>query len=655
MISQRSVQEVLDTAKVEDIVGDFVNLKRRGANLIGLCPFHNEKTPSFTVSPSKNIYKCFGCGKGGNAVQFLMEHEQFTFPEAIRHLAERYGIELEETQTSEQAREEKQLADSLYIVNDYAKAFYQEQLFLTDRGKSVGLSYFKKRGFNEATIKKFGLGYAPEKRDAFTLKAVQDGHNIELLRKVGLVSKYDTDFFRDRVMFTIHNLSGKVVAFAGRILQKDVKAPKYINSPETEIYNKSKTLYGAFFAKKAIRQEDECILVEGYTDVISLHQAGIENVVASSGTSLTVEQVQVLKRYTPNIKILYDGDPAGVKAALRGLDMVLEQDMNVKVVLLPEGEDPDSYLSSVGATAFQAYLSEQAQDFIKFKTNLLLEEAGSDPVKKAGLVKDIVASIGKIPDPVKRAFFIQECAKMLGVDEQILVGETNKVIMQTLKKRQQRQAYKNRREAGEPQPIVSETGAEAPVPQAKTEEFQSSGDVFQEKDIVRILITAGGEVYDEAKNMSVAAFILSNIEDVIAEFDNQLYQRVVQITLERLVQKKPVSQQFYLQHADPEISKLAIDLTASPYEFSENWEKRWEIFLNQKTPEQNFLKDSLQALRRFKLRKIMRMCDKNLQRINELTKAGETEKLVAHLKVQQRLLQMRNELAEKLGTVILKG
>lgn len=653
MISQRSIQEVLDTAKVEDVVGDFVNLKRRGANLIGLCPFHNEKTPSFTVSPTKNIYKCFGCGRGGNPVQFLMENEQFTFPEAIRHLAQRYGIELEETETSDEARQEKQLADSLYIVNEYAKAFYQDQLTNTDRGKSVGLSYFKKRGFRLDTIEKFGLGFAPEKRDAFTLKAVHDGHNIELLRQLGLVSKYDNDFFRDRVMFTIHNLSGKVIAFAGRILQKDAKAPKYINSPETEIYNKSKTLYGAFFAKKAIRQQDECILVEGYTDVISLHQAGIENVVASSGTSLTVGQIQLIKRYTPNIKILYDGDPAGIKAALRGLDLVLEQDLNVKVVLLPEGEDPDSYLSSVGTTEFQTYLDEKAQDFITFKTSLLLEDAGNDPVKKAGLVKDVVASIGKIPDPVKRTFFIQECAKMLHIDEQILVGEANKIILQTLKNRQQQQEISERRELLD-NPIVTEDGSSAVLPKPTIEEVEPAGDGFQEKDIVRILIAAGGEWYDETEEMTVAAYVLSNIEDVIEEFDNKLYQKVAKVAWARLLEKQPLSLQFFLQHADAEISKLAIDLTASPYEFSENWAKRWEIFLNQKAPEQNFLTDSLQALQRFKLRKIMRMCEKNLQRIEELTKLDDTHQLVAHLKVQQKLTQMRNELAQELGTVVLK-
>ena len=380
MIKPGSVDEILNTVKIEDIVGDYVSLKRRGVNLIGNCPFHNEKTPSFTVSPTKNIFKCFGCGKGGNSAQFLMEHESFTFPEALRHIAKRYNIEIEETVASRESIEERQMLDSLFIVNQYARDFFQKQLFETDEGKSVGLSYFKDRGFLEDTIKKFGLGFAPNHNKLLTNTAVSVGHKESLLKKLGLTTSYGKDFFRNRVMFTIHNLSGKVIGFGGRILQKDVKAPKYINSPETEVYNKSKVLYGAYFAKKSIRQNDECIMVEGYTDVLSLHQSGIENVVASSGTSLTVEQIRLVKRYTPNMKILYDGDTAGVKAALRGLDLVLEQDMNVKVVLLPEGEDPDSYLQKVGVTAFKEYIEQEANDFLLFKTKLLLKEAAGDPI-----------------------------------------------------------------------------------------------------------------------------------------------------------------------------------------------------------------------------------------------------------------------------------
>lgn len=654
MISQKSIQDVLDTVKIEDVVGEFVSLRRRGVNLIGLCPFHNEKTPSFNVSPTKNIYKCFGCGKGGNAVQFIMEHEQLTFPEAIRQLAQKYNIELEETVTSQEAIREKQFVESLTIINEYAKNFYQEQLLHTDRGKSVGYGYFKQRGFKNETIEKFGLGYANEKRDTFTLKAVHDGYNIELLRKLGLTSQYDNDFFRDRVLFPIHNLSGKVIAFAGRILQKDIKAPKYINSPESEIYNKSKTLYGAFFAKKAIQQADECILVEGYTDVISLHQGGIENVVASSGTSLTVDQIRLIKRYTPNVKILYDGDLAGIKAALRGLDMVLEQDLNVKVVLLPEGEDPDSYLKKVGQAEFKKYLDDKSQDFITFKTNLLVNDAGRDPVKRAGIVKDIVASIGKIPDPVKRAFFIQECAHLMNVGEQILVSEVNKIVSQQLKKQQQKVALEPRAQADE-ELRISESMSDGSVPPPPVSlDTSHVGDEFQEKDIVRILISSGGELFDLEDNMIVAEYIISNIEDVIEEFDNRLYQKVVKDTLHLLVEKLPVTPQYFIHHTDTAISQLAVNLLAAPDDLSENWEKKWEIFLNQKAPDKNFKMDSLQALLRFKMRKIMRMCDRNLQQIETISQSVDDEQLIAHLKVQQKLNTMRNEIAQQLGTVVLK-
>ena len=332
MITQKTVQEILSVVRIEDIVGDFVTLKRKGANMGGLCPFHNEKTPSFNVNPVRNIFKCFGCGEGGDAVSFLMKHENISYPESLRYIAKKYNIAVEETEVSKEVIQEKQLADALFIINERALKFYQEQLFETDKGKSIGLQYFKQRGFREETIRKWGLGFAPEYRDALTKTLVGEGYSIENLRKVGLTSSFDNDFFRGRVMFAIQGLAGKPIAFAGRIMQADAKAPKYINSPETEIYFKSKILYGLYHARKAVQQKDECILCEGYTDVISLHQAGIENVVASSGTSLTTEQIRLIKRFTPNIKILYDGDAAGIKAAVRGLDMVLEEDMNVKIV-----------------------------------------------------------------------------------------------------------------------------------------------------------------------------------------------------------------------------------------------------------------------------------------------------------------------------------
>lgn len=652
MISQKTVQEIFETAKIEEVVQDFVSLKRRGVNMIGLCPFHSEKTPSFTVSPSKNIYKCFGCGQGGNAVQFIMEHEGFSFPEALRWLAKKYGIEIEEIETSQKAQEEQQLFDSLYLINQYARDFYQDQLFNTDRGKSIGLSYFKQRGFREEVIRKFGLGYAPAQGDAFTQKAVGDAYDIELLRKLGLTSKYDRDFFRDRVMFTIHNLSGKVIGFGGRILQKNVKAPKYINSPETEIYNKSKVLYGAYFAKRGIRQADECILVEGYTDVISLYQAGIENVVASSGTSLTVEQILLIKRYTPNIKIIYDGDPAGIKAALRGLDLVLEQGMNVKVVLLPDKEDPDSYLQRVGATAFQEYIDQHAQDFILFKAEVLLKEAGNDPVKKAGVIKDIVGSIAKIPDPIIRGLFVRECARVVGVEESLLVQETNKLVTQAFKKKRD-SAGPPAVDTGFPTEEGMPTG-EGPALQPEQNKPAVIGDAFQEKDIVRILVAGGNAYFDQKDKITIAEYVLANIADVADQFQNPLYRKITALSQELLADGEEVNTAYFLHHPDPEVSRLAVDLVSSPYEYSENWEKRWDIFLQtQKRPENNFPKDGEQALKRFKLRKIMRMCEDNQRLIQEAAKEGNEAKMMTHLKVQQKLLEMRNALAKELGTVVL--
>ncbi|MBL7805152.1 MAG: DNA primase, partial [Saprospiraceae bacterium] len=401
MITAKTVREILDAVRIEEVIEDFVSLRRRGVNLIGLCPFHHEKTPSFNVNPTRNIFKCFGCGKAGDAVTFLREHEQFSYPEALRWLAKKYNIEIEEVELTPEQRAADQMAESLYIVNDFALKHFQEQLFDTDEGKSVALQYFRQRGLREETIRTFGLGYAPDLRDLLLQRARATGHSVELLKKTGLSSADGArDFFRGRVMFAIHNLSGKVAAFAGRTMSNDKTVPKYINSPETEIYVKNKTLYGAYQAKKAIRQQDECILVEGYMDVISLYQAGIENVVASSGTSLTEGQLNLIRRNTNNLKILYDGDPAGIKAALRGLDLALEQDLNVRIVLLPEGEDPDSYVQKVGSEAFLEYVAREAKDFILFKTRLLLEDTKGDPIKKSSLVKDIVASIARIPDPI---------------------------------------------------------------------------------------------------------------------------------------------------------------------------------------------------------------------------------------------------------------
>lgn len=686
MIKANTVREIIESAKVEDIVGDYVQLKRRGTNLLGLCPFHNEKTPSFNVNPARNIYKCFGCGRGGDAVNFLMEHEQLSFAEALRNIAAKYGIEIEEVELTAEQRAEQQLADSIFIANQFAQEFYEKQLFETSRGKSIGLSYFKSRGFREETIRKFGLGYAPNGWEDFVREANLAGHKTELLEKAGLV-KNGRDFFRDRVMFTIRNLSGKVVGFGGRILQKNVKAPKYVNTPDTEVYHKSKILFGAYHAKQAIRRKDECILTEGYTDVISLHQSGIENVVASSGTSLTVDQIKLIKRYTPNVKMLFDGDAAGLKAALRGVDLLLEQDVNVKVVMLPDGEDPDSYLQQVGLSVFEDYLEDKAQDFIFFKSNLLLDDAGHDPIKRTAVIKDIVASIALIPDPLKRSLYIKECAKLVGVEERILLAETNKIIASKFKKHQQKAARQSaantapRKVTPTPQrgnaapsfpdqeppffpteepffPTEDQMEGMPPADRFPDQQEQAQlasivkGDEHQERDLIRLLILFGDKEFDTESKETVAQFILHNIDDIIDSFDGELYKRIAKEFQVLLSRGEQPSLYFFKQHETKDIRELAERLSKPDYIYSENWEKRWEIVLNQIAPEDNFIKDSTHGLRRFRLRKLSRICDENISKIRELGAAGNEEELLLYLQLQQKLQVMRNDLAKDLGTVV---
>ncbi len=673
MISQKTIQDINDTAKVEDIVGEFVTLKRSGSNMKGLCPFHNEKTPSFMVSPAKNLYKCFGCGKGGGPIQFLIDHEQLSYPEALRYLAKRYGIEIEETRSSNEDKQERQHLDSLFLVNDYAKQFFEDQLLKTEIGRSVGLSYFKERGYLEDTIKKFGLGYSPAPGDIFTKQAITAGYKVDMLKELGLTSQYGKDFFRDRVMFSIFNQSGKVVGFAGRILGKNKKAPKYINSPETKIYNKSKTLYGLHLARKTMRQKDECIIVEGYTDVISLHQAGIENVVASSGTSLTEGQINLVKRYTPNIKFLYDGDKAGVKAALRGLDMVLEQDMNVRVVLLPDEEDPDSYIKRVGAAAFEEYATKNAQDFILFKTNLLLEEAQGDPIKKAALVRDIVESIAKMPDPIKRSIFLKECARVLDVEEQALVTETNKEVAKNIRDKKQRQEREERRKAREAQ-RKSASSEDTPFPmeeppfdesQIYQEEAAIStrpmlppkpklNDEHQERDIIRLLLLFAEEKMKlEEQEVTVAQYVLSNIEEVIEEFENPLYGRMAKECYQRFVNEQSLSRNAFLQHSEAEIQRLAVDLMTSPYDYSPGWEAKELPLQYQKMPEENFKRDAIEGVARFTLKRIDKLCDENQKRIKKAFDDGEMERGMQLLKVQQALIEKKKTVALQTGATVV--
>ncbi|WP_294588437.1 DNA primase [uncultured Phocaeicola sp.] len=454
MIDQATIDRILDAAQIVDVVSEFVTLRRRGVNYIGLCPFHNEKTPSFSVSPSKGLCKCFSCGKGGNVVHFIMEHEQLSYYEALKWLAKKYNIEIKERELTEEEKQAHSLRESLFVINQFASEYFQDILHNNIDGQRIGMTYFHNRGFRDDIIRKFQLGYCTDSHDAFAQTAVKKGYQPDLLVKTGLCYRKDDGSLRDRfwgrVIFPVHTLSGKVVAFGGRVLSTQTKnvQMKYVNSPESEIYHKSRELYGIYFAKQAIVRQDRCFLVEGYTDVISMHQSGIENVVASSGTALTSDQIRMIHRFTNNITVLYDGDGAGIKASIRGIDMLLEEGMNIKVCLLPDGDDPDSFARKHNATDYQAYINEHEVDFIRFKTNLLMEEAGKDPIKRAALISSIVRSISVIPDAIVRSVYIRECSQLLQMEEKILVEATSKLIEQTREnkyKEQQRQKLRQQR------------------------------------------------------------------------------------------------------------------------------------------------------------------------------------------------------------------
>lgn len=681
MITQKTIQTIFETVKVEDVVGDFVKLTRRGVNYIGLCPFHNEKSPSFTVSPAKNIYKCFGCGEGGNAVNFIMDLEQLSYPEALKSLAKKYNIPVEEDALTDEQAAQLQLSDSLYVVNQFAKDHFQKQLFETDYGKSVGLSYFKQRGFREEIIKKFGLGFANGGANDLMQKGIGSGYESEILEKAGLI-KNKRDFFRNRVQFPIHNVSGKVIGFGGRILTANKKAPKYLNTPETDIYNKRKTLYGIYFARKAIVKMNECYMVEGYTDVISLHQAGIENIVASSGTSLTADQVRLVKRYAPNMTILYDGDKAGIKAALRGLDIVIEQDVNVKVVLLPDGEDPDSYLKKVGATAFKEFINREANDFILFKSNLLLKDVEHDPIKKSEVIKDIVESISKIPDALKRSVYVKECSQLLEMSEQLLHSEINKRIQSSAKKQYQLDQRQKERDANtnkssassgsknyepyEGMPTEEEmqfangefsTGQQSQQQQRQNQNANANkktAEECQEMDIVRILINFGDRKLDE--ETTVAEFILLDMLDMIEEFDHLVCSKIVQEYLVKLQANEKVTTTHFTYHSDPEIAKLAVDLVAKmeEYGFSEGWE-RLNVFLNtQELPEINHVADAKSSILRFKFKKIERLIRKNQLLLKESQEAKNDTDMLIYMKVSLKLMDIKKDLAAQMNTVVLR-
>jgi DNA primase len=606
MIDKETIDKIFDASDIVEVVSEFVNLKKRGVNYLGNCPFHNEKTPSFTVSPAKGIYKCFGCGKGGNSVNFIMEHEQFTYLDSLKWLAKKYHIEVQEKEESIEEREQKDARESMLIVNAYAQSVFTHNLHESEEGRAVGLKYFKERGFTDHTIKKFELGYCRKNRDAFSNQAIAKGYKEKYLIETGLTIKREDgaffDRFNERVIFPIHNLMGRVVGFGGRTLRNDKNQAKYLNSPESEIYHKSKNLYGLYFAKKSITQNDKVYLVEGYTDVMSMHQAGLENVVASSGTALTVDQIRLMRRFTPNVTVLYDGDAAGIKAAIRGIDLVLEEGMNVKVVLLPDGEDPDSFAHKHSATELYDFLKANESDFITFKTRLLLNDVQGDPVKKANLISDIVRTIAVIPEAIIRSIYVKECSGLMGVDEGIIYAEINKILY---KKREQ--SWK--KEQNTP---INPAGEAINIQLPVTEKFEK-----QDEEIVRLLLTYGNKVLytisanDEhpEESITTVGYICRELEDEI-EIKTPIYKMIFDEIRHAFIQGKILDRFHFTQHTNQLVSKCAADLLTEGPAISVMWSKKGTYI----PTEEDLLKWTIDSIiRSYKYELVLLIIDKITQ------------------------------------------
>ena len=688
-ISNEIADRIKQAADIVEVVGDFVSLKKRGSNYTACCPFHNEKSPSFNVNPVRQIYKCFGCGAAGDSIKFVMDIEGVSYGEALRHLAQKYNIEVEEEQQTPEEVLRQNERDSLYIVLNFAQKYYQNLLMEHEEGQGIGLSYFRNRGFNDPTIKSFGLGYSLTDWDGLTKEAAKKGYNPELLEKAGLALHKEGDAqanrttryydrFRGRVIFPIHNVSGKVIAFGARILTTDKNQPKYVNSPETDVYHKSKILYGIYQAKNAIRQEDVCYLVEGYTDVISLHQAGIHNVAASSGTSLTEDQIKLIARFTQNITILYDGDAAGIKAALRGLDMVLEEGMNVSLVTLPDGEDPDSYVYKVGAEGFKAHVKQATKDFITFKTEMLLKEAGDNPFKRAEAINDIVTSITKIPDPIKRQIFYKRTADLMKMDEQTLISEGNKYLRQqrekpadrTTQKPQERTQQKFQERTKErpqeldnffPENFIQEefgilvednfpdnqpTPFIAPQNEPPVDLFKARL-YFQEQAFIKLLILHGQTELEAG--ISLCRYLLHEIGEI--SFENQLFDLILNIFRQRFKMGEVPSTDYFLSHIDPDIQRITIDLCTNRHHLSENWIKH-EIIV----PTDEDLLHEL-AFKKILRLKMAYSADKIKDLLNQMgqIKGNSDEEFAQIIEIQKqyKFYKNINDLAAKeLGTVV---
>lgn len=585
MIKPETIQRIIDTARIEEVIGDFVNLKKRGSNFTGLCPFHNEKTPSFSVSPVKGIYKCFGCGKAGNVVNFVIEHEHYSYPEALKYIAKKYNIEVEEEEVTPELQEEIDERESMFALNGFISKYFQQNLTQKEEGKSIALPYLKERDYRDPIIQKFELGYAIDQWNDYTDHAVDSGYKKEVLTKVGLsIDKENRliDRFRGRIIFPIHNLTGKVLGFGGRILSSEKSTAKYINSPESDIYNKSRVLYGIYFARAEIVKKNNCYLVEGYTDVISMHQAGIENVVASSGTSLTEEQIRLIKRFTPNITILFDGDTAGIKASFRGIDLILEQGMNVKIVLFPDGEDPDSFVKKHRSYEIEEFITTQAKDFIAFKTNLLLDETVGDPAKKADLIKEIILTISHIPDGINRSVYIKECSNIMDVPEQTLMNELNKRLRLRFKKQTDNQALS-----------VEEIDSRQTIDeQMKVDPLDISEN---EKQLIRLLllyanntITVFGNEEDKEIDIRVDDFILKELYNEQISFANETYNEIVKEFNEAREKGIELTDIHFINHPKRKVTSESINLLSTRHQLSENWKKN-RIYVKKEEDQLSFL------------------------------------------------------------------
>lgn len=678
MIDQPTIDRILDAANIVDVVSEFVTLRKRGVNYVGLCPFHDDKTPSFYVSPAKNICKCFACGEGGTAVHFIMKHEQLSYFDALRYLAKKYNIEIHERELTDKEKQIRSDRESMLIVNAWAQKYFTMLLNEHIDGKTIGMRYFAERGFREDTIRKFQLGYSLEQRDALYQAALKSGYKKEYLEKTGLVIAYDdgrvNDRFRGRVIFPVHSLSGKVVAFGGRVLKKDEKTAKYVNSPESEIYHKSNELYGIYFAKQAIVKADRCFLVEGYTDVISMHQSGVENVVASSGTALTHGQIRLIHRFTNNITVLYDGDAAGIKAAIRGIDLLLEEGMNVKVVLLPDGEDPDSFARSHSASEFAEFIRQNETDFVRFKTKLLLAEAGNDPVKRSALIGDIIRTIAIVPDNITRTIYIRECSAKMEIDEQVVLNEVNKIrLSRNEQNRPQRQPQTEilntvsqtdtpvdvrPEEKSKDAPTNLPAEGPAPQPHKPTVSERSPYEPF-EIALLRYVVRYGEQIlYDytdentnEQERIRVAEYIRSELENDGLTFYTPVFKQMLDEAADRCHEDGFVAHRYFLAHPDPMVSRIAADLMSEKYQLSKYHFKYREVEPEEERLDQLVVRDLFALKEAYILRQIREKqealkqispeaIEQMKQIMEEITQLNEIKKILSKELGERIILKM---------------